>query len=209
MSMAQSFEETPLSLDFSPREDYSKCVQDYEQNSDKCQRRWTSFYESDRSYKTLQLELYELLTHGDDTWEAVQSNNKGSVAQKAAVESLQGSIEKMYANLESQEQSIKSVDDAMRKAVRQLERTTDNIDGLMQQVAAVRKNLADRVRHMTQLEPGLAKKKSPREKREKRSASPKREKDRETTAQSSNRKDKAGYPSKDDTVEKVSKRDRR
>jgi predicted nucleic acid-binding Zn-ribbon protein len=175
-------EETPLSLDLSPREDYSKCVQDYEVNSDKCQRRWTSFHDCDRSYKSLQLELYELLTHGDDTWEMIQATGKGTVAQKSAIDTLQSTVEKMYTNLTSQEDSIKHVEESMRKAVRQLERTSDNIEGLMQQVAAVRKNLADRVKHMTHLEPGLGKKKSPREK--KRSISPKRDQ---------RKSDKAGY----------------
>ena len=178
--------ESPLSLDCSPREDYSRCVQDYEQNSDKCQKRWSSFYDCDRNYKNLQLELYELLTHGDDLWETIQTNPRGSVVQKSGIESLQNSIEKMYLNLQSQEESIKDVDAAMKKAVKQLERTTDNIDGLMQQVSAVRKNLADRVKHMTQLEPNLGKKKSPREK--KRSASPKREKTKD--------KNDKGYPRK-------------
>jgi predicted nucleic acid-binding Zn-ribbon protein len=185
-------------LEFSPREDYSKCVAEYEDNSEKCSKRCGTYFSCDKKYKDLQLELFELLTLGDEEWEKIQTCGKGSAAQRMHIETLQNSVEQMYANLARQEDSIKEVEVAMKKAVRQLEKTVVNIDGLMEQVAAVRKNLADRVGHMTKLEPALMRKRSPKElpssSGRKRAASPRRDKDSGRESRRGAGTEGGGYP---------------
>lgn len=187
--------DSPLSLEFSPRDDWNRCVEDYEENSDKCQKRFAAFANSDRKYKELQLELLKFLTLGDDLWEKISSGSKGS-AQRQHVEHLQNAISDMYANLERQEDAIKDVDAAMRKAIKQLEKTQEHSNGLMEQVGVVRKNLADRVSHMASLHPPLLRNKnSPSNKdpevkeKKKRANSPRRDKEREKERSSH------GYPS--------------
>lgn len=186
--------DSPLSLEFSPRDDWNRCVEDYEENSEKCQRRFASFAGADRKYKELQLELLQLLTLGDDLWERITSGSKSSV-HRQHVENLQKAISDMYANLERQEEAIKDVDSAMRKAVKQLEKTQEHSNGLMEQVGVVRKNLADRVSHMAALHPSLLKSKTSTvskdaevKDKKKRSNSPRREKERDRERQN-------GYPS--------------
>jgi predicted nucleic acid-binding Zn-ribbon protein len=190
--------ESPLSLDCSPREDWSRCVADYEENSDKCQSKCDKFFSCDRKYKGLQLELYELLTLGDTTWEQIQTCTKGSAAQKSSIESLQGSIEKMYENLSIQEKSIEEVENSMRRAVKQLEKTSEGVHGLMEQVAVVRTNLQDRVEGMAKIVPSITKKRSPKDKG--RAQSPRREGGKENAGPNRDREKerrsrKDGYPS--------------
>lgn len=173
--------DSPLSLEFSPRDDWNRCIEDYEENSEKCQKRFTSFASADRNYKELQLELLQFLTTGDDLWEKVTSGSKGS-AQRQHVDNLQKAIGDMYDNLQRQEEAIKFVDTAMRKAVKQLEKTQEHSNGLMEQVGVVRKNLADRVSHMATVHPPLLRNNTSKDGEEKekrkRSNSPRRERER-------------------------------
>ena len=149
------------SIDFSPRDDYQRCLGEYDDNSIKCSKRVAAFFESDQMYKNLQKELYDLLCNGDDLWDELRACSSNSSAQRKCVSNLQKSIEQMHINLGRQEDSIKEVDSTMRKAVRQMEKTNDNVDGLKEQVKAIRRNLEDRVTHMCKLEPELARKKLP------------------------------------------------
>ena len=167
------------SLSLSPRDDYNRCVEEYEENSQKCSEKCSHFFACDKQYKDLQVALYKLLTTGDETWENIQRSARGSEEQKEYIASLQHSVEDMYTNLHLQEKAIANVDDAMRRAVRRLEKTKENVEGLVEQVRAVRRNLSERVSHMTKLEPALTQKRSSKQSSKKsRSGSPTRERTR-------------------------------
>ena len=138
----------------SPKDDWSKCLIDYDADSKKCVVKCNSFFVKDQTYKDLQSKLYKLLTRGDDIWEEMQECTRSSV-RRQLITDLQSAIRDMYVNLEEQENAIVNVESSMHKSVRQLEKTLVNMRGLTEQVQAVKINLEDRVRAMENMQPKL------------------------------------------------------
>ena len=160
------------SADFSPREEFAKCSVEYEENSGKCHVKCEKFFQCDRKYKTLQNELYDLLSEGDDLWQNLRNAKDDSEEQKEGCKKLDKKIESMFLNLNEQDLSISEVEKSMKKAVQQLEKTQEGIAKLAQQISVVRQNLNERVEVMVSMVPALKKKKSSKEKH--RSKSPRR-----------------------------------
>lgn len=144
----------PDSLDSSPREDYSTCIAEYAANSKSSIDKINKFFTVDKNYKSLQQELYDLLSEGDRCWDYLRSSK--CTDKRAAASKVNECVKQINVNLDKQEKTVRDVKSALQKSSQALTQTNDRLGALNTQIDAVRNNLKERVKHMAKIQPAMA-----------------------------------------------------
>jgi methyl-accepting chemotaxis protein len=141
----------------SPRHDFGKIIDEYDECHKSCRAKMASFTESTSKYQKLQEALYALLVEGDDIWDKVVEADKGSDSQKKQVEKLRGALKRMDENLKTQANAIGDIETSVDRATRSFKNLMKTMEGVKTQHQNVRTSIDQRVRAMVSLVPEIKK----------------------------------------------------
>jgi methyl-accepting chemotaxis protein len=141
----------------SPRHDFGKVVDEYDECQNACKAKLTIFNECTSKYQKLQEALYALLVEGDDIWDKVVEADKGSSSQVKHVEKLRNALKRMNENMKLQANSIGDIESSVERTTRSFKNLMKTMEGVKEQHNNVRTSIDQRVRAMVSLVPEIKK----------------------------------------------------
>jgi methyl-accepting chemotaxis protein len=141
----------------SPRQNFGKVVDEYDECHKSCKAKMGIFNECTSKYQQLQEALYALLVEGDDIWDKVVEADRGSPSQIKHVEKLRAALKRMDDNMKTQASSIGDIESSVERTTRAFKSLMKTMEGVKEQHQNVRTSIDQRVRAMVSLVPEIKK----------------------------------------------------